>query len=64
MPYMNGEQVFREIRSLRPDIKVILCSGYNGQDVTDHFIGKGLAGFLQKPYDMATLKEKLMEIQA
>jgi len=62
MPHMDGEQAFGELRGIRSDVKVILCSGYNEQDATRHFVGKGLAGFIQKPYDLLALREKLMEI--
>jgi len=50
MPRMNGEDCFRELRSINPDIKVILSSGYSAEDATAQFHGKGLAGFIQKPY--------------
>ncbi|HYC77954.1 MAG TPA: response regulator [Planctomycetota bacterium] len=50
MPKLSGADAFREMRRLRPDVQVILSSGYNEQDATQHFIGKGLAAFLQKPY--------------
>ena len=59
---MDGEQAFRELRRIQPDVAVILCSGYSQQDATQHFAGKGLAGVIQKPYDMVTLQEKLMEV--
>ena len=62
MPHMDGEQAFGELRRIRPDIQVILCSGYNEQDATQHFVGKGLAGFIQKPYDLSALRGKLMEV--
>ena len=62
MPHMDGEQAFRELRRIRPDVKVILSSGYNEQDATQHFGDKGLAGFIQKPYVLATLRAKLMEV--
>jgi len=62
MPHLDGEGTFRELRRIRSDVLVILCSGYNGQDATQRFTGKGLAGFIQKPYSMATLREKLQEI--
>jgi FixJ family two-component response regulator len=39
---------------------VILSSGYNEVEATSHFVGKGLAGFIQKPYNMATLTNKVM----
>ena len=50
MPRMSGEETFRELRRLRADVRVLLSSGYNEQDATNRFAGKGLAGFLQKPY--------------
>lgn len=62
MPHLDGEQAFREMRRLRPEIKVILSSGYNEQDATQRFSGKGLAGFIQKPYTMASLKTIVQEV--
>jgi len=59
---MDGEEAFRAMRRLHPDVTVILCSGYNEQDATQRFAGKGLAGFIQKPYNMAALREKLTEV--
>lgn len=49
MPHMSGEEVFRRIRLMKPNMPVILTSGYNEQEVTNRFAGKGLAGFIQKP---------------
>ena len=62
MPRLDGEQTFDELRRIRPEVKVILCSGYNEQETTQRFVGKGLAGFVQKPYTLATLVAKLKEI--
>ncbi len=50
MPNMNGEECFRALRAIDSDVVVILSSGYNQQDATNRFAGKGLAGFIQKPY--------------
>ena len=62
MPHMDGEQCFRELRRIKPDVKVIMSSGYNEQEVTQKFIGKGLAGFVEKPYRLSTLKTALRAI--
>ncbi len=62
MPHMDGEETFRELRRIHPGVPVILCSGYNEQDATQRFAGKGLAGFLQKPYTIAALRGKLSEV--
>ncbi|MDU0457794.1 MAG: response regulator [Geobacteraceae bacterium] len=62
MPHMDGEQCFRELRRLNPDVKVIMSSGYNEQEVTRKFVGKGLAGFIQKPYKLSVLKEAIIKV--
>jgi two-component system cell cycle sensor histidine kinase/response regulator CckA len=59
MPIMGGEEAFRELRRLQSDVRVILSSGYNEQEATRSFMGKGLAGFVQKPYSVAKLRETL-----
>ena len=61
MPRMDGEEVFREIRRIRNNIRVILSSGYNEQEVTQRFVGKGLTGFVQKPYTLAKLREVMKD---
>ena len=62
MPHMDGEQCFRELRQLNPGIKIIISSGYNQQEVTQKFVGKGLAGFIQKPYRMFALVESIRKL--
>ena len=56
MPHLDGEETFRELRRLRSDVKVIISSGYNRQEVTQRFAGKNLGGFLQKPYVQSELE--------
>lgn len=62
MPRMSGDETFREIHKLRPDLPVILVSGYNEQEVTDQFVGRGIAGFIQKPFQLAELRDKLRAV--
>ncbi|MHB8870071.1 MAG: hybrid sensor histidine kinase/response regulator [Thermoleophilia bacterium] len=59
MPRMDGEETYRELRRLHADVRVILSSGYNEHDVAQRFMGKGTAGFVQKPYQLADLAEAL-----
>ena len=61
MPRMDGEETFRELRRIRPDVRVIISSGYNEQESTNRFAGKGLAGFIQKPYGVRPLVEKIRQ---
>ncbi|MCP4676637.1 MAG: response regulator [Deltaproteobacteria bacterium] len=60
MPYMDGEETFREMSRVRGDIRVILSSGYNEQDLMTRFAGKGLAGFIQKPYQTTDIAKNLL----
>ncbi len=61
MPKMDGEETFRELRKMNPDVCVVLSSGYNEQEATERFKGKGLAGFVQKPYLPDALEKVVLE---
>ena len=62
MPHMDGEETYRELRRIRKNVTVIMSSGYNEQEITQRFAGKGIAGFIQKPYQMADLAVALKKI--
>jgi CheY-like chemotaxis protein len=62
MPDMDGVTVFKELRRITPDIKVILASGFSQQEVSDRFRGLGLNGFLPKPYTLKNLSEELSRV--
>ena len=55
MPKMDGEEAFRAIRQISPGVRVILSSGYSEESATGRFSGLGLAGFIQKPYQLDTM---------
>jgi PAS domain S-box-containing protein len=59
MPVMSGEEALVRLKSIRPNIRVVLSSGYNEADATRRFTGKGLAGFVQKPYTASGLAETI-----
>jgi two-component system cell cycle sensor histidine kinase/response regulator CckA len=62
MPHMDGLETFEELRRIRGDARVILSSGYSEQEATERFTGKGLTGFIQKPYRLEELTDKLQEV--
>ncbi len=62
MPDVDGHAAFAEIRRIVPDARVILMSGYNEHDATTRFAGKGLAGFIQKPFRLDALIDKVREV--
>ena len=57
MPKLDGREAFHAIRTLRPELKVILSSGFDLQEAARDIVGKGLAGFLQKPYLLESLRQ-------
>jgi CheY-like chemotaxis protein len=59
MPHMDGEEAFRELRLLNPEVRVVMSSGYAEDDITARFAGKGLVGFVHKPYSLTDLREQL-----
>ena len=62
MPVMSGEQALREMQLVRPGVRVLLTSGYNEVEAVQRFAGKGLAGFIQKPYTSLALASKVKEV--
>ena len=55
MPYMDGEEAFRQLRRINPKVRVVMTSGYTETEIAPRFAGKRLCGFLQKPYTLDTL---------
>jgi CheY-like chemotaxis protein len=64
MPSLDGEEAFRELRRIDPNACVMLMSGYNEQDAIARFVGKGVAGFIQKPFTLAELEERLQRLMS
>jgi two-component system cell cycle sensor histidine kinase/response regulator CckA len=62
MPGMGGEQVFHLLRAIRPDIRVLLVSGYSEGDILGRLGGGPALGFLAKPFTRAALEGKLREV--
>ncbi len=61
MPVMNGEQAIPLIRALRPDVPIILSSGFSEAELSRRFVSSGIAGFLQKPYSAAAILSKVRQ---
>ncbi len=55
MPGMSGEETFRELRKIRPDLQIVLSSGYNQEEVLSRFSDQDVAGFVQKPYQSSQM---------
>jgi CheY-like chemotaxis protein len=50
MPLMDGEETFRHLREINPDVVVLLSTGFMAQDRVDRMLTAGMAGFIRKPH--------------
>jgi CheY-like chemotaxis protein len=57
LPVMDGDAVFDELRTLNPEVVVVLSSGFAEQSKLGNMLSQGLKGFIPKPYT----GEKLLE---
>jgi CheY-like chemotaxis protein len=62
MPGMSGEEAFEALRAIRPDVKVLLSTGFAPDETAQRFTDEGLAGFLRKPYDPNQLAGEVQRI--
>jgi CheY-like chemotaxis protein len=61
MPGMDGAEVFAELRRLRPDLPVVLASGYDPRDGVAGSVGERHSAFVQKPFRLADILRALRE---
>jgi two-component system cell cycle sensor histidine kinase/response regulator CckA len=62
MPGMGGLEVFRRLKDIDPAVKILLCSGYSLHREASRVIGQGCDGFIQKPFSIKDLLNKLNEV--
>lgn len=59
MPRMDGLAAFTAMRRINPEVRVLLSSGFSEEAATSRFAGQGLAGFIQKPYQVSDLQKAI-----
>ncbi len=62
LPDMNGKSIYPRIMEARPNLKVLVCSGYSIDGPAQEILNAGAQDFIQKPFSMAKLSEKLKEV--
>lgn len=62
MPGISGKEAFERFKRIDPDVKVLLCSGYAADGQAADIIKDGCMGFIQKPFTMSRLSEKLGQV--
>lgn len=61
MPEIGGEEVYRRIKKIKPDAKVLVSSGYDCSGRMPEILKEDGNGFIQKPYSLSELSLKLQE---
>ncbi|MDZ7814849.1 MAG: response regulator [Planctomycetota bacterium] len=59
MPRMNGLEASQKICELKPDARIILCSGYGIEDAQEKFAHCPFAAYVKKPFKINALVEKI-----
>ncbi|MBW2429435.1 MAG: response regulator [Deltaproteobacteria bacterium] len=62
MPGMEAGDIYDKLKAINPAIKVLLSSGYSLDQKASAIIDRGCNGFIQKPFNMKSLEEKIEEI--
>jgi PAS domain S-box-containing protein len=62
MPEMGGGDTHDRLRKINPEIKVLLSSGYSVDGQATEILERGCDGFIQKPFSMKDLSQKIREI--
>jgi CheY-like chemotaxis protein len=59
MPNMDGITAFHELKKIKPDVRVLLSSGYNEKAVSEQFTQQKPDFFIQKPFLLKDLEAKI-----
>lgn len=59
MPKVDGLEVLRQVKRLKPALKVLIVTGYESSDVAQQAIQLGADGYLTKPFDWQKVQSQL-----
>ena len=62
MPNMSGSELITEILKVRPDMPIVLCSGYSTKVSKENYKDKSTNTYLGKPYSMKLLSEAVRKV--
>lgn|GEM_PF-1861146 len=62
MPHLDGYEAHIRVKELYPDLPIILMSGYSEKEIIRQYACGGLAGFLQKPFQLQALGEAVRAV--
>ena len=61
MPHMKGSELVERLRRVRPELRILLMSGYTEDPVIQR-LGRNSVAFLEKPFTSVSLMEKVREV--
>jgi len=59
MPGMSGYEIYHQLKKIQPKVKILLASGYTGDQSEKRIESIGFNGYLQKPFTLKQLSEKI-----
>jgi PAS domain S-box-containing protein len=62
MPHLSGPELATKLTAQRPNVKVLFISGYTDDTVFRHGVLEGGVAFLQKPFNLKALSQKIREV--
>lgn len=62
MPDMGAADTYDKLQSINPAIKVLISSGYGADQQTGELLNRGCKGFIQKPFNLQILADKIRDI--
>jgi two-component system, NtrC family, response regulator HydG len=63
LPGMNGVETFFEFRKIRPDVKVMLMTGFSLEQLVAQAVDNGALGVLRKPFEIRDLLDVLDQVK-
>ena len=62
MPLAGGAEAFPLLKAARPDMRVLISSGYEMNEVVEGLLAAGADAFLQKPYRVNGLAQGIRQV--
>jgi signal transduction histidine kinase/CheY-like chemotaxis protein len=62
MPGMSGSETFDRLKDINSEVKILLSSGYSVDGQATKILRRGCDGFIQKPFNMNQLAERIQKI--
>lgn len=59
---MGGEEAFRQIRDIDKDVRAIVCSGYDSEEMARQYMDMGFVGYLAKPFRLGDLARAIKAV--